>query len=161
MLDMQKRKILCAAAVLMTLLTLFFTTLPLYAAGTGAANGQSGTAGGVLENAADAVRDAAGNLFGGRQNTDGGNADHQASGLPDDSTLPADDASNGTAGTTEGNSTTLGDTNGDGMTDDGASDRTDTAGKDGFSWGGILLAILAAAAVVVVIIMLIPRKNTR
>ena len=50
-----------------------------------------------------------------------------------------------------GDGATLGDTNGDGITDDRAPETAEDTGDktdSGFSWGGILLAILAAAAVV-------------
>ena len=187
MLDMQKRKTLCAAAVLMVLLTLFFTTLPLYAAGTGGMNSQGGTAGGVLENAADAVRGAAEDLFGGNTRSGGtpdGTMDGAADGIPENAaedvpgsvpdsvpgSAPGDTAGNdgipgngGTAGndSTTGNDSTLGDTDGDGVTDDNSTTVTDGAAEKTGSWGGILLAILAAVAVIVTAIILIPRKNTR
>ena len=177
MLDMQKRKTLCAAAVLMVLLTLFFTTLPLYAAGTGGMNGQGGTAGGVLENAADAVRGAAEDLFGGNTRSGGtpdGTMDGAADGIPENAaedvpgsvpdSVPGDTAGNdgipGNGGTA-GNDGTLGDTDGDGVTDDNSTTVTDGAAEKTGSWGGILLAILAAVAVIVTAIILIPRKNTR
>ncbi|MBR4961394.1 MAG: hypothetical protein IKY52_10890 [Clostridia bacterium] len=198
---MQNRKILCAAAVLMTLLTLFFAALPLYAAGSGTMNNQSGgMVGGALENAADAVKGAAEGIFGnGRtaadRNSRSGNTvtDERDNSLPAENTDSIPGSSAGTApdntpGNASGNASgnmsgstgrpdtadeqppldtaedgsTLGDTNGDGMTDDRAPDKADTtAQKDGFSWGGILLAILTAAAVIVVVILLIPRKSTR
>ena len=66
-------------------------------------------------------------------------------------------------GETAGDGATLGDVNGDGMTDDRAPETTGTEAESdtGFSWGGILLAILTAAAVVVVVVMLLPRKSKR
>lgn len=203
---MQKRRTLLAAAVLMLALTLFFGTLPLYASGmqsnsttAGGNDSLSGTAGGALSNAADAVKGAAEDIFGtpgaGRRdaagaadnggNTDANTPENTAGDNPganpganpgdapaDNGSLNPDDGGNADApagdellpGETAGDGATLGDVNGDGITDDRAPETAGTeenTAASGTSWGGILLAILTAAAVVVVVILLLPRKSKR
>ena len=175
---MQRRKTLWAAALLMAVLTLFVSVLPLCAAGNSAPNN---TAGGMLENAADAVRGAAEGLLGGNMAVDGRRSADTTGDNAKNGNFPAagNDMAGGRdrtpagdellPGETAGDGATLGDVNGDGVTDDRAPDTTtgtdtgtaaDTMTNGGFSWGGILLALLAAVAVIVVAVMLIPRRRS-
>ena len=190
---MQKRKSFWVSAALFLTLAVCFAALPLFAAGTpapgtvtgGNTAGQNSAGdsarGGLLNEAADAVRGAAEGIFGGRRD-----ADNAAGNAADGNTADGNLSGKGVAGNTNGNNTadrpmtdngdellpgetagdgaTLGDVNGDGITDDRAPETTTGSQQNedtGFSWGGVLLAFLAAAAAVAVVVLLIPKKEKR
>ena len=163
---MQNRKSISAAFLLLLALTLFFTTLPLYAVNENTSNGNTNApaAGqglvedGVLEEAADGARDMVGDNAGGDLVED-----NQAEttipgqtttpGITEPGTVPDNTVPDTTEpSVTAGDGHTLGDTNGDGITEDSVV-------EDGVSWGWILLGLLAAAVVIVIIALCVSRRG--
>lgn len=183
---MQNRKSILAVFVLFLTLTLFFSTLPLYAnsvSGNTVTEGSgNGTNGGstrdALEEAADAARDAVDGVIDGAEDLlpdVDGSADTT---IPGQNTpTPKDGVSNDTPGVatddnmvqdeTNGdgnamdNGGTLGDTDGDGSVGSDTTDdsTTDGALESGFSWGWFLLILLAAVVVIVIIALCVPRRG--
>lgn len=184
---MQNRKSILAVFVLFLTLTLFFSTLPLYAnsvSGSTVTEGSgNGTNGGstrdALEEAADAARDAVDGVIDGAEDLlpdVDGSADttipgqntptpkdgvsNDIPGAATDNDMVQDDThGDGNAmdnGGTQGTGGTLGDNDGDGMTDDST---TDGALESGFSWGWFWLILLAAVVVIVIIALCVPRRG--
>lgn len=178
---MQNRKSILAVFVLFLTLTLFFSTLPLYAnsvSGNTVTEGSgNGTNGGItrdaLEEAADAARDAVDGVIEGAEDLlpdmdgsadttiPGQNTPTPKDGVSNDTPSAAtddnmvQDETNGD-GNAMDNGSTLGDMDGNGMTDDST---TDGALESGFSWGWFLLILLAAVVVIVIIALCVPRRG--
>lgn len=164
---MQNRKNVLAVFVLLLTLTLFFSTLPLYAAGVNGAGGtvtegssNGATNNGALEEAAGAARDAVDGVIDGAEDLLPENGADTT--IPDQNTPTPEDGDNipngddttpdmGNEGTT-GSGATLGDTDGDGVTEDSVA-------HGGFSWGWFLLILLAAVVVIVIIALCVPKRG--
>lgn len=174
---MQNRKNVLAVFVLLLTLTLFFSSLPLYASSMVSSMNSSGStvegntdngsrASGVLEEAAGAARDAVDDVVDGVEDgvdellPNDGSADTT---IPGQNTAPGTDTSENLPddpGNTDNPNVggTLGDTDGDGSTVNGTNDDA-LISDGGFSWGWFLHILLAAAVIIVIILLCMPRRG--
>lgn len=143
---MQNRKSVWAVFVLLLTLTLFFSTLPLYANSIDPGTGANANAG-----------EMEGSLPDGYNTT-----------IPDQNTNGEPYAGDSAAESpdTHGNDhSTLGDRDGDGRIGRSAADvsteisAADTSDHGGFSWGWLLFILLLVAVVVVILLLCMPRRS--